>query len=416
MTTRSDNCIGEAPVSRWRKGLGFGIYDIGTSGYFLVFALYLFPVYLSEQIFTGNVKFELYWGIAQGLAVLLAVTAGLALGRTLDLQGLQRVAPTIVALAPLACCLLPLLIAAKVRPVVLLGGYIVVHAIHLLSLTVYDASLTHVAKPGVDRAVVSGWAWGWGYVGGLACMGLMEIGLFFYPRYSAWDFGIGALFYLVSSLFAAKWLRRTLNKQDLPNMLVADVRERVHNPTRTPWGLLMCMLLIVDGIAVFMSYTGLYGTRILRLEERQMTSMLGLLQLLAFPLTGLVATLGCRNVPKALLLCGVGWLATVILLVSASGVAGMLMTIVVVSSVVGSTQALLRALYADQVPARREIEGFGRYAIVEKGAAFVGPVIAGSLIPFLGYRSVLIASGVAIMIGSVLIWRLTYKRHLNNHP
>ena len=395
-------------MKRWKTAFGWGLCDIGTSGYFLVFPLYLFPVFLAEHVFAGNAKFELYWGIAQGLAVLLAVAAGLMLGSILDLRGMRRVAPGIVALAPVVSFLLPLCIALDVAPVVLLSVYIVVHAVHLLSLTVYDASLTHVARTGEDRAVVSGWAWGWGYIGGLVCIGLMEIGLFFYPRYSAYDFAVGALYYLIASLFAAKWLRGTLAKEDTDDKLAKYTYNQVNSKSRTPWGLLLSMLLVVDGIAVFMSYTGLYGTRVLRLEERQMTAMLALLQLLAFPLTGAVATLGRRDVPRALVLCGIGWLATVVLLMLASGIGGMLMTIVIVASVVGSTQALLRALYAGQVYVRHEIEGFGKYAVVEKGAAFIGPVVAGSLIPFVGYRSILFASGIAIMIGSLLIWKLTH--------
>jgi len=370
MDTQSDNYVIEAPVTRWKTALGWGLYDIGTSGYFLVFPLYLFPVYLAERVFAGDPKFELYWGIAQGLAVFFAVTAGLALGKVLDLKGMQRVAPTIIVFAPVVCFLLPLLIAVHARPRILLGAYVVVHAIHLLSLTVYDASLTRVAKPGADRAVVSGWAWGWGYVGGLACMGLMEIGLFFYPRYSAWDFGVGVFYYLVASLLAAGWLRRTLTRQTVPDSTAVGGNERINRPTRTPWGLLLSMLLVVDGIAVFMSYTGLYGTKVVGLGERQMTMMLALLQLLAFPLTGIFATLGSRNVPKALLLCGGGWLATVVLLVSASDMARLLITIIVVSGVVGSTQALLRALYADQILAQHEIEGFGKYALIEKEFLF----------------------------------------------
>lgn len=413
MDVQIDNSMMDAPIPRWRKALGWGLYDIGNSAYFLVFSLYLFPVYLSQQKFAGNPKFELYWGITQGLAVLLAVTTGLVLGKLLDSKGLQRVAPNIITFASFSTFLLPILIAFGATPFLLLGGFVVVHSVYLVSLTVYDASLIRVANPGEDRAAVSGWAWGWGYVGGLMCMGLMEVGLFFYPRFSAWDFGVGAIFYFVASLYAARWLRRTLGEQSERKMSVGTNRGITSRTVSTPWGLLLAMLLVVDGIAVFMSYTGIYGTRALGLEERQMTSMLGLLQLLAFPLTGIVATIGARNVPKALVVCGVGWLATVTVLVSASGIAGMLMTIVIVSSIVGSTQALLRALFADKVTANREIEGFGRYAVVEKGAAFIGPVIAGSLIPFVGYRSVLFASGVVIMLGTLLIWKLARSKDSN---
>ncbi len=406
METQQNNNTRQEKFIKWRKGLGWGLYDVGTSGYFLVFTLYLFPVYLAERIFSGNSKFELYWGVAQGVAVLLAVGVGLLLGKALDLKGLQKVAPTIVIIAPFTCLILPILVGVKASPFTLLFGYVLVHAIHLLSLTIYDASLTQISKPGADRAIVSGWAWGWGYLGGLACMALMEIGILFYPRYSGWDFGVGALFYLVVSLFAAKWLRQTLIEQSVSK---APEPDETTSAYRTPWRLLLSILFVVDGIAVFMSYTGLYGTRFLGLQERQMTLMLALLQLLAFPLTGIVATLGSRNVPKALLFCGIGWLVTVIILISASGIPGMLLTIVVVSTVVGSTQALLRALYADQILARKGIEGFGKYALVEKGAAFIGPVIAGSLIPFLGYKVVLFASGVSIMLGAFWIWKLTSK-------
>jgi hypothetical protein len=45
---------------------------------------------------------------------------------------------------------------------------------------------------------------------------------------------------------------------------------------------------------------------------------------------------------------------------------------------------MIRALYADATVTLRE-EGFSRYAVVTEGAAFVAPVAAGVLIPFVGY-------------------------------
>lgn len=393
-------------VANIRKGLGWGLYDIGNSGYYLVYPLYLFPVYLSERVFPGNPHFELYWGVAQGAAVLLAVVAGIWLGGRLDARGLRRVAPPIIAVTPVTAFLLPGLVALGCGGIVLLSGYVVVHSLYLLSLTVYDASLTGVATRGEERATVSGWAWGWGYLGGLVCLAVMEVGLRFYPRYSGWDFGVGTTFYLVVSLFAARWLRRGIKVDAIAGTATLD-SSKTHEQV-APWRLLLMMMLIVDGITVFMSFTGLYGTRVLQLPERQMTSMLALLQVLAFPLTGVIASLGAKNVPRALLMCGLGWLGTVTLLVSVGGLSGMLATIVLVSTVVGTTQALLRALYADVVPTHRAIEGFGRYAVVEKGAAFVGPVIAGILIPYVGYKPVLLVAGLMILLGSVFIWRWYY--------
>src|SRR3989338_10207260 len=118
-----------------KKGISWGLYDFANSGYFLVFVVLTFPLFLSQHIFPGDRWFEAKWGVTQGAAILLAVVIGLSLGRRLDKVGIQKVVPWCIRFAGVMSLLIPLLIAFKASGNILLFIFAIVHATYLFSLT-----------------------------------------------------------------------------------------------------------------------------------------------------------------------------------------------------------------------------------------------------------------------------------------
>ncbi len=391
------------------KGLDWGLYDFANSGYYLVYSLLFFPLYLATHALKGDPWFEVKWGMAQGISVVVSVAFGLLLGPSLDAIGIRRVA-RITTLAPAAGSLLfPLLIALNVSGNILILAYCVIHGLYLLSLTVYDATLTHVAR-GNMSIKISGWAWGWGYVGGLTCMAIMQLGLLLYDRYSPWDFLAASLFFLVFSVIATSRMSKRL-AATLHAPAQSPMPDDMQSPmTRIPrWQLLLVFLLIVDGIAVFLAFFSLYGTKVAGLDEPELTKMLAVLQVLAFPLTGLVCSQADRGWSLLLWFCAITWAVTCGLIVAFPGAATIWVAVILAASVVGSTQALLRAIYANTVTPETSIKGFSVYALVEKGAAFAGPVLAGWLVVFVGYRFVFGLAAALIVAGCGILAQMHKK-------
>ena len=397
----STSKMGARGKSNWIRGLDWGLYDFANSGYYLVYVVFLYPVYLIKGPLSGDVWFEAKWGFAQGLAVVLAVLAGLLLGRKFDVLGLRRVAPWLLMLPAFASLLLPLFIYLESSVYTLFFGWILVQSLYLLALTVYDSSLTQVAR-GREAMGISGWAWGWGYIGGLTCMGVMQVGLIWWNRYSAADFLAGCLFFILFSALAA-WRLPNLLKQQETAKFVPSAEQK---PRIERWKLLLVFLLIVDGIAIFMSFFSSFATKIALVSDDDLGKMLAVLQLLAFPFTGIISGLTRYSVTSLLRFCGVAWLLAVSIAMASPGPTTMWISVVIVASAVGTTQALLRAIYADSVDPAQAVSGFGVYAVVEKGAAFLGPALAGLLIVGFGHRAVIGFAGLMTFVGCLVLANL----------
>lgn len=391
------------------RGLDWGLYDFANSGYYIVYSLLFFPLYLATHPFNTDEWFEAKWGMAQGVSVALSVLFGLLLGNALDAIGIRRVARFTTLAPAVASLVYPLLIALNAGGNTLLVAYCVVHAIYLLSLTVYDATLTHVAH-GNTSVTISGWAWGWGYVGGLLCVGIMQIGLVLYNRYSPWDFLTGSLFFLVFSIMAVyRMAKRVDASPDLTTTSTPDHAQP--SPKRVArWQLLSVFILVVDGIAIFLAFFSLYGTKVAGLAESDLTKMMAVLQILAFPLTGLVCSQADRGWHRLLWFCAITWAAACGLIVFIPSATSIWIAVILASATVGTTQALLRAIYSNTVTPAASIKGFSVYAIVEKGAAFLGPVLAGWIVVFLGYRVVFAFAAALIVTGCVILARIYTNR------
>lgn len=387
--------------SKWRRGLDWGLYDFANSGYFLVYVIFLYPLYLLKGPMAGDPWFEAKWGLAQGLSVLFAVVLGLLLGRRFDEMGLKKVAPLLLLLPAVASFLLPLLVLVNASAYLLLASWILVQSLYLISLTVYDSSLTQVARKG-ESVAISGWAWGWGYMGGLTCMGLMQVGLIWWGRYSSQDFLVGSIFFAVFSAIAA-WRMPALLLESGPLQALPPREDRIDLER---WKLLAVFVLIVDGIAIFMAFFGTFAHKVAAVSDDNITYMLALLQLLAFPLTGVVSGFAKYGIARLLKFCGAAWLLAVAISVVVPGATSMWIAVVIVATTVGTTQALLRAIYADSLDPEQAVRGFSIYAVVEKGAAFLGPTLAGLLIVGVGHRIVLAFAGVMTFIGCLVLARL----------
>jgi len=399
----------------FKRGLDWGLYDFANSGYYMVYVVLIFPLYLTTVVMKGDKWLETKWGIAQGVSVVLAVLLGIIFGRILDRRNINKVVKYIAPAPALLSFLFPILIFFRASGIYLLVCYLIVQSVYLLSLTVYDSTLAHVAE-GEESLNVSGWAWGWGYMGGLFCIILMQIGLKFWERFSVFDFMVGSSFFLIFAVLAAKRFPRLLKKNalkensDLAQNKTPDAHFKIKLKR---WQLLLIFILIVDGIAIFFAFFSMYCSKVALLPETEITRMIAVLQLLAFPLTGLITSMIAKRLPVLLWFCGITWVSAGLLVILMPTRLILWTSVIIVSSTVGTTQSALRAIYSNTVTESNAIQGFSLYAIVEKGAAFIGPTIAGFLIFAVGHSFVIGMAGFMVFLGCgylSLVFRLQEKR------
>jgi MFS transporter, UMF1 family len=386
-------------------GFRWGLFDFANSAYYLVYIVLLYPLFLKENAGPEQQHFEAWWGAAQGVAVAVSVTTIAVLSRFIDRVRSDRFwqwVPKVFLVPALVSLVLPLLAATHQPFLVQLVAFSVVHAIYLASLTFYDSSLVDLSR-GHKRIEISGWAWGFGYLGGVACLVLIK-GAEALGADQAIGMLIGSLFFAGLAWIAARAVRKLPVSFDPAQEEAEPGKEHDLGTGKPGLGalaiLLAVMVLVVDGIAVFLSFMVLYW-KSLGLPEGRIAILMLVIQCIAFPATGLLTRLARFSVKTLLLTCGLLWLVATGLALMSSSFQGALAAALVVSLVVGTSQALLRAIFAEVAPTDRRLFSFSLFSIVEKGAAFAGPVVAGIAITFVGFRPVLLFAGICVFTGSI---------------
>ena len=85
--------------------------------------------------------------------------------------------------------------------------------------------------------------------------------------------------------------------------------------------------------------------------------------------------------------------------------------VVLLASVLGSTQSLLRGMYARIVPAARAAEFFGFNALAGRLSAGLGPLAFAAVASATGStRAAILSLALFLVAGGVLLWRCTGRR------
>ena len=370
------------------------LYDWANSAFNTVIGTFVFSVYFARGIYGDETQGSAVWAAAVGWAGLSVAVLSPVLGAIADSAGRRK--PWLGGLMAVTVLATAALWFAAPEP-----GY-VVYALVLvvvasvafeLSGVFYNAMLPGVAPPRM-LGRVSGWGWGLGYLGGLACLATALFGLIGLgdtpPLLSLGDEqaeNVRAVGPLVALWFALFSLPLFLFTPDRPaagltlrqavgsglRMLartIAEVR-RYGNILR----FLIASALYRDGLATLFAVGGLYAAG---------TFGMGFEQILVFAI-GLNVTAGVGAAAFAFMDDRMGSKSTV--LAALAGLIGFGLPLLLIADAgwfialalglglfVGPAQAASRSLMARLAPRHMTTEMFGLYAFTGKSIAFVGPL------------------------------------------
>jgi UMF1 family MFS transporter len=260
------------------------------------------------------------------------------------------------------------------------------------SLVFYDSLLPHVARAeDTDRVSAAGYALG--YVGGGLLL-LVNLAWILQPQ----SFGFGsttaavkgsflsvAVWWVVFSLPLFRGVPEPPTRRDAddvregPAIKAAFVR-LVHTfrevrRYRHAFVFFLSMLLYQDGIQTIIRLAGVYGAEI-GIDQTAQIAAFVLVQFLGIPFSFLFGWLGGRIGTKRAIFIAITVYAVATIL-------GYFMTTVVhffalaalVATVQGGAQALSRALFSRMIPANKTSEFFGFFAVAERFATVLGPLV-----------------------------------------
>ncbi len=370
------------------------LYDWANSAFPTVIGTFLFSAYFAQGVAPTPELGTALWGQATALAGLAVALSSPVLGAIADQGGRRK--PWLAVLSGISVVATALMWFVVPEPSAILLALVLYGIAGFgfeLAVVFYNAMLPELAPP--DRlGRVSGWGWGLGYFGGLACLAL---GLalvqpdpppFGLDKASAEHVRIVAV--VVAAWFALFALPLFLWVPDRPRATLpaaAAVRDGLATLGRTLRRLprhrnvlrfLIAKMIYVDGLNTLFAFGGIYaaGTFGMALDEvllfgvvLNVASGLG-----AFAFAWVDDRIGAKPTIVIALVALILFGGAILLVEDKTWfyILGM-----GIGAFLGPTQAASRSLMARLAPRELMTEFFGLYALAGKATAFIGPALLG---------------------------------------
>lgn len=409
-----------APEVRLREVWAWSMYDFANSAYTTVVITAVFSAYFVSGI-AGNAPWATFaWTAALSVSYAAILVTGPLIGAWADTHAAKK----------------PLLLATTVGCVVFTGLLYLAQpgavALALLLLIVSNyffgagenliaAFLPELAD---SRAMgrVSGWGWSFGYLGGLAALGIclayittaQAKGLpasHFVPVTMLITAGFFALAAVATFLF----LRERAVPQPRMENPWARVRATLQEAQKYQdlKRFLLCLLFYQAGITAVVSLAAIYAEQAMKFTTQQTITLI-----LVVNLTAAVGAFGFGYLQDALghvravAITLVGWIVMVLIAGTAQGAGAFWIAANLAGLCMGSAQAAGRALVGYLAPPARLAEFFGLWGLAVKAASIFGPLTYGAVtLIFAGnHRLGIFVTGVYFVIGLVLLRKIDVER------
>lgn len=410
-------CLHRPELRAW------ALYDWANSAVFTVIITAIFPIYFSEVSSRGLSPEAATRNFAWITTVSMLGAAGLApfLGALADVGGTKkRFLAGFMALGVSGCAAMIVLQPGQWQLAGLLFGLVNVGVVG--SFVFYDALLPHVAQPReLDRLSSAGYALG--YVGGGL---LLAFDLLLVKKPELFGLGdadptLPARLCFVSvavwwTLFSLPLFRRVSEPAPLARAGAASIGRALRElratlrelaGMRETFLMLLAFLIYNDGVGTIIRMATPYGKE-LGLGTGSMIAAILMVQFVGIPFAFLFGALAQRIRAKRAILVGIGAYFVITL------VAWRMRTELhfyvlafLVGMVQGGVQALSRSLFASMIPRQRSGEFFGLFAVLEKFAGVLGPLLFALAASLTGSsRAGLLSVIVFFVVGGLLLLRV----------
>ena len=290
------------------------------------------------------------------------------------------------------------------------------------SFVFYDSLLPHIASADeVDKVSTAGYALGY-FSGGIvliACLQLIEhpgwLGLDGKEAATRVCFVMVALWWVIFSLPLfrnvpePKIEARSHSRMALVKDAFGGVRETFSELRKYKQALLFLIAFLIynDGVGTIIKFAVIYGAE-LEINSKDMILAILLVQFVGIPATFAFGHLAGRFSAKSAIYVG-------LVVYSGVSVLGFFMTTsthffmlaALVGLVQGGVQALSRSLFATLIPKAKSSEFFGLFAVFEKFAGILGPLLFAIVISVAGSsRPAILAIIAFFVVGGFLLSRV----------
>lgn len=366
-------------------------YDCGNSAYFTTVVTAVFPAFYGSYAAAGLPAAEATarFGFTTTIAMLIVAVASPVLGAYGDFTARRK--QLLVLFGSIG------IVATFLLTTITEGGWLWASAVFVLgnigisgSLVFYDSLLPSVAKPEeTDRVSSAGYALG--YLGGGVLL-VLNLAWILQPAMFGLSGTLAATKLSFASvgvwwaLFSIPLLRRVTEPPREPapdaasSPLVATFARLAHTFSeirqyRQAFMALLAMLIYQDGIQTIIRFAGIYGAEV-GVGQSEQIAAFAMVQLLGVPFAFVFGSLGAKiGTKRAIFLALAVYAVAATLGYFMQNATHFFILAALIATVQGGAQALSRSLFARLVPPAKTSEYFGFYAVVERFATVLGPLV-----------------------------------------
>ncbi|HEX7862790.1 MAG TPA: MFS transporter [Verrucomicrobiae bacterium] len=408
----------------------WAMYDFGNSAFMTVIITAIFPIYYSKVASAGipNETAEFRFSMVTTVAMIVIAILAPVLGALADFSAIKK--------RMIAIFLSMSVVAVAMMFFIHQGNWILALVLFAIanfgangSFVFYDALLPHLAKEEeMDRVSTAGYALG--YIGGglllaVNLLWIMQPGWFGLPSGEGLTSSQTTLPTRLALLSVAVWWvvfsiplfrrvpeppvrRESDESRDQSPIKAAFTRlgETFHElkKFRNAFLMLLAFLIYNDGIGTIIRMATLYGAGI-GLKENDMIAAVLLTQFVGVPFAFAFGALaGWIGAKRSIFLALIVYTGISVIGYYMKTATHFLILAILVGMVQGGAQALSRSLFASLIPRHKAGEFFGFFAVVEKFAGILGPLLFALVVKSSGSSRGAILSIIAFfVVGGILL-------------
>ncbi|HEB31631.1 MAG TPA: MFS transporter [Spirochaetes bacterium] len=410
---------GIARRTRSREIFGFMMFDFANSSYTTVIITAVFNVYFVQVVVNQANRGELLWSITLSISYAIVVVLGPIFGALADYSGTKK---RFLFFTYLLCVVFTGLLFF-IKP-----GYIVPAIVFIvLSNVGYAASENFVSSflpdiaSGYDMARISGYAWAFGYVGGLLSLGIcLVIITFYHPAGAETSFLpirlsnlVTALFFGVAAIPTFMWVKERKARMKIPAgenifsvsfkrlaVTLKNIRE-----FKELVKFLISFLFFYSGIAVVISFAAVYAQKELGFDTGMTVLLVIVVNITASVgafIFGFIA--GKIGAKKTILVTLIIWIVTVSIAYVVRSKQWFWLVANLAGIAMGASQSSARALVGLFSPPSKSAEFFGFWGFAGKLSAILGLLSFGIMsYLFKSNRIAITSTIVYFIIGFIIL-------------
>tara|TARA_R110000868_G_scaffold160854_3_gene390639 strand:+ start:1241 stop:2476 length:1236 start_codon:yes stop_codon:yes gene_type:complete len=374
--------------------MSWALYDFATSAYFSVIFTFVFATYFTENIAPNHIEGTMLWGYTISASALLIAITSPFLGAIADYGGRQKswlMFFTFIGIISIVFLWFAYPYTSSI-PLVLTCIFISNFALEV-GLVFYNSFLPKLSSSKY-LGRISGWAWGFGYLGGILCL-IISLYLFIKGDLSIWvdkqdDANIRAIALFVSAwiiifsipmfLFVEQKIGKPLKNTQALKKGFSELFRTIKNlPSQKDLLIfLVARILYIDGLNALLALGGVYAAGTFNLKINDIMIFGIIINLTAGLGAALFAILDDYiGSKKTILISLICLIINYILLLNIESISLFWMIGPVIGIFVGPIQASSRAFLARLAKPEEITRMYGLYALSGKATSFLAPFFVG---------------------------------------